>query len=604
MREGRDRVSGASSRSPRTSVAVVVIGIAVTVTGLLALPVAASQSGRDGFSGNPATNGGALCSTCHAGGASPPTLVLSGPTNILAGSTHTYTATLSGGPGVTGGIGVSATDALGSFSPVDADLHPVGDEISHVQPKPFAAGQVTFQFAWTAPGFDGAFTLYAAGNSTNGQIDLLGDAIAANTLVVNVTGGGPPPPPDPPPPTPPVTLEPFASGFENPVALRHAGDERLFVVEQPGRIRIVAPDGTVAAQPFLDISSRVDSSQFEQGLLGLAFHPDYATNGWFYVNYTRDPPTGLDRTRISRFSVSSDPDVADAGSEVVLLEFEQPFANHNGGDIAFGPDGFLYIAAGDGGAAGDPNDAGQDREVLLGKILRIDVDAASGGPPDCDVSGSGAYGVPASNAFVGQPQACDEIFALGVRNPWRISFDRLRGDLWIADVGQGAYEEVNLLPAGIAAGLNLGWRCYEGNTAYDLTNCGLDYFFPVHTTAHSAGDCSITGGYVYRGSDFKSLRGRYFFTDFCNTAIRTLKRQAGSFVVEEVTPAGAINQPVSFGENAAGELFVSSLGGSVYRVTSTEPVPVLPGWGLAVLAAALCTPIVAGRRIAARVIRF
>ncbi|MGI9589781.1 MAG: PQQ-dependent sugar dehydrogenase, partial [Myxococcota bacterium] len=391
--------------------------------------------------------------------------------------------------------------------------------------------------------------------------------------------------------------------LDQPVALATAGDDRLFVAERAGRILIVESDGSVL-DPYLEIQSAVDSSVSEQGLLGLAFHPGHASNGFFYVYYTVDPGPGLDRSRVSRFTVSADPNVADPASEVVLLEFEQPYANHNAGDIQFGPDGYLYIASGDGGSGGDPLDLGQTTSSPLGKILRIDVDG-SGGAPDCDLSGGANYRVPPGNAFDdGSGGAgCDEIWALGLRNPWRFSFDRATGDLWIGDVGQNAFEEIDFIPAGTASGLNLGWRCYEGESEFNTAGCGSGYFMPIHTPAHSTGNCSITGGFVYRGAAEPGLTGRYFFTDFCNTAIRTVTRNGSEFLVDEVLPAGAIAQPVAFGEDSAGELYIASLAGDVFRIRDNSPreVPALAPWSVLALAAAiLALPLAGGWVRAAR----
>ncbi|MHC4607783.1 MAG: PQQ-dependent sugar dehydrogenase [Planctomycetota bacterium] len=555
-------------------------------------PVSASQFGRDGFSGNPDTNGGAICSVCHTSAAALPTLAISGPTVVDADSTNMYTATLSGGPGVTGGVNISTSGGIGTLLNVDADLVPIGGEISHAQPKAFGGGSVSFDFEWTAPSFNGDVTFYGAGNSTNGQLDLVGDTIDSAQLVVTVINGGPPPPPDPPPPPAEVALEPFASGLVRPTVIRNAGDDRLFVTEKPGRIRIVGSDGTVVPTPFLDIGASVHEGAQEQGLLGLAFHPSYASNGYFYVYYTIEPMSGLDRSRISRFSVSGDPDVADPASEVVLLEFEQPFSNHNGGDIHFGPDGYLYIASGDGGSGGDPQNNAQTTSNLLGKLLRIDVDGG-GGAPDCDLTGGGNYGVPTDNAFSDGSggQGCDEIWALGLRNPWRFSFDRSTDDLWIADVGQNNYEEIDFVPSGTASGLNFGWRCYEGNAPYNLTGCSAGYFFPIHAPFHGDGNCSITGGFVYRGVSEPGLDGRYFFSDFCDASIRTVTRDGPGFIVDEVVPAGEISQPVTFGEDVNGELYVASFAGSILRIrdTSPPPVPGLSSWGIAALMGVLLT---------------
>jgi len=533
----------------------------------------ASLHGRDGFSGNPGTNGGATCTACHAPGAPLPTVTISGPQVLDAGTIAQYTVTITGGPGVTAGLGVSAAGlvgAAGSFEAVGADVHVVGDELSHVQPKAFAAGSASFQFRWQAPAYNGPVTLYAAGNSSNGLLNLLGDGIGTAQLGVTVQNGDEDPPPPVPQPPAEASLELYASGLSRPVVITHAGDERMFVVEQAGRIRIVE-DGVLLATPFIDIRDRVDDAGNEQGLLGLAFHPDYADNGYFYVNYTWDPPgSNLDRTRISRFTVSANPDVANPASELVLMEFEQPYSNHNGGDIQFGPDGYLYIASGDGGSGGDPQNNAQNPNRLLGKLLRIDVDGG-GGAPDCSIAAGQHYGIPAGNAYVDGAggAGCDEIFALGLRNPWRIAFDALSGNLWIADVGQNAFEEINFIPAGTGAGLNFGWRCYEGDAIYNGADCNAAYFAPLVTTRHADGNCSITGGRVYRGSASPSLAGRYFFTDYCNTAIRTITFDGGEPVVEDPIPAGAMSQPVAFGEDVDGELYVAGLTGAIYRIVGS-----------------------------------
>ena len=533
----------------------------------------ASLHGRDGFSGNPGTNGGATCAACHAPGAATPTVTISGPQVLDAGTIAQYTVTISGGPAATAGLGVSAAGAVGaagSFHAPGADVHVVGGELSHTQPKPFAQGTASFQFRWQAPAYDGPVTLYAAGNSSNGHTNLLGDGIGTGQIAVTVRNGDPePPPPVIPPPTD-AALEPFVSGLTQPVVITHAGDARLFVAEQPGRIRIVE-DGVVLPVSFLDIRDRVDDSGNEQGLLGLAFHPDYASTGHLYVNYTWDPPgSGLDRTRISRFTVGSNAYVVDPATEVVLMEFEQPYSNHNGGDVQFGPDGYLYIASGDGGSGGDPHNNAQNPGRLLGKLLRIDVDGGNDAP-DCSLAAGQHYGIPPGNAYSDGPggAGCDEIYALGLRNPWRIAFDALTGALWIADVGQNAYEEINHVPAGTAAGLNFGWRCYEGDQPYNPAGCSGSYFAPLVTTSHAAGNCSITGGRAYRGSASPSLAGRYFFTDFCNTAIKSITFDGGQPRVETPIAAGGISQPVAFGEDAAGELYVASLTGSIHRIVGT-----------------------------------
>jgi glucose/arabinose dehydrogenase len=477
-------------------------------------------------------------------------------------------------------VGVSVSDGAGELQPLEADLRQLDGELTHSAPKSFAGGEASFSSRYLAPNYDTVVTLYAAGNSTDGELDLLGDGVAAATLAVTVQNGFEDPPPPPPPPAGELEARMFATGLVSPVAIAHAGDERLFVVEQPGVIRIVEPDGSVRPMPFLDIRSRVDDGGSEMGLLGLAFHPDYASNGFFYVNYTRDPGPGLDRTRIARFTVSANPDVANPLSEQVVMEFEQPFANHNGGDLHFGPDGLLYIGVGDGGDSGDPLDNAQHPGRLLGKILRIDVDGVPGpgDGPDCDISGFANYRIPAGNAYTDGPggAGCDEIFATGLRNPWRFSFDRLTGALWIGDVGQFSVEEIDYVAPGAGGGLNLGWRCYEGSAPFDLTGCSLDYLFPVHEYTHAGGNCSVTGGVVYRGEAFPVIAGQYFFSDFCHPSIRALSGPPGALTVREVLPAGVVAAPSAFGEDVSGELYLASLTtGTLYRLVAVlEPADV------------------------------
>ena len=358
-----------------------------------------------------------------------------------------------------------------------------------------------------------------------------------------------------------LALELVASGFIRPVAARHAGDGsgRLFVVEQDGRIMII-DGGAVEPVPFLDISSQVDSSGNEQGLLGIAFHPQYSSNGFFYVNYTYDPGPGLDRTRISRFAVSGgDPNQADPASETVILEIEQDFANHNGGDIHFGPDGFLYIGMGDGGSGGDPNNRAQDLGSLLGKMLRIDIDSG----------GLGNYGIPPGNPFIGNPTAADEIWAYGLRNPWRFSFDRFNGDLFIGDVGQNAWEEIDFQPAAGVGGENYGWSCMEGDASPIFNPCdGNPLTGPILTYGHNP-ECSVTGGYLYRGI-IGGLQERYVFADYCSGRIWfAVSSGAGWSATEWADTSLNIS---SFGEDERGVLYVVDLGGSVYRFASPTSV--------------------------------
>lgn len=350
-----------------------------------------------------------------------------------------------------------------------------------------------------------------------------------------------------------INLQTVASGFSSPVAIVNAGDTRLFVVQRGGAIRILNANGTINATNFLMLSSII-SSGGERGLLGLAFHPNYATNGYFYVNYTR---IGDGATVIARYSVSStNPDVADASSALVLLTISQPFSNHNGGSLAFGPDGYLYIGMGDGGSANDPNNSGQNINTLLGKMLRIDVN--SGTP----------YGIPPTNPYAGAIPGSDEIWAIGMRNPWKFSFDSQTGDLWIADVGQNAIEEINKAPS-TAAGLNYGWRCYEGNSPFNTTGCSIitNYVFPVTDYTHAAsGGCSITGGYVYRGATYPNLQGKYLFSDYCNNKIGYIANTGGA-----ITWSNAFSGNIStFGQDVTGELYVAGLSnGIISKIVDT-----------------------------------
>ncbi len=358
---------------------------------------------------------------------------------------------------------------------------------------------------------------------------------------------------------PSISIESFATGLNKPVNIKHAGDTRLFVVEQDGFIQILNADGSIKTTPFLDIESQVGGSGTigdERGFLGLAFHPNYMTNGFFYVNYIN---TSGD-TVISRFSVSStNVDIADAGSEQILMTIMQPVSNHNGGDMAFGSDGMLYISSGDGGGSGDPTDKGQDLSSLLGKILRIDVDNTSGG---------NNYAIPSDNPFITDANALDEIWAYGVRNPWKFSFDRQTNDIWIADVGQGGFEEINMMPSTMA-GLNYGWRCYEGNNPFNTGGCANmnTMTFPIATLAHSSTSfCSITGGYRYRGTQYPAFTGLYFFADYCSNEIGVLEENGSNWNMT-LTPPFNGNSWVAFGEDVAGELYIAGINSStIYKI--------------------------------------
>lgn len=357
------------------------------------------------------------------------------------------------------------------------------------------------------------------------------------------------PPAIPAGPATTISLAPIAAGFTRLVYLTHAGDERLFVVEQPGIISIIQ-NGQTLTPPFLDITGRVGSEDNEQGLLSLAFHPNYASNGYFFVNYTNTQGN----TVISRFQVSNDPNQANPDSEELVLTVEQPYSNHNGGLIAFGPDGYLYIGMGDGGSAGDPEERGQDQQELLGKMLRIDVNQLP-------------YTIPAGNPFANSGNSRPEIWASGLRNPWRFSFDRFTGNLYIGDVGQGEYEEINFQPASSRGGENYGWNIMEGSHCFNDDNCNPAPFnLPITEYDHNQGDCSITGGYVYRGSRYNQLAGNYFFGDYCSGTIWSLYQlPAGQWIQNLVLQSGLIIS--SFGEDAAGELYLISHGsGEIYHI--------------------------------------
>ena len=354
----------------------------------------------------------------------------------------------------------------------------------------------------------------------------------------------------PDPTTIQIDTELVVGGFERPVDIANAGDGsgRLFVIEKVGRIRIVRPDGSLLPTPFLDISDRVQSRDNERGLLGLAFHPDYASNGYFYVDYTTSRPTGEagnGDTVVARYQVSDDPDRGDPGSEMVLLTLDQPFSNHNGGDLNFGlDDGYLYIATGDGGSGGDPDGNGQSKAGLLAKILRIDVD---GGSP---------YEVPPDNPFVGQAGASPETWAWGLRNPWRFTFDRETYDLYIADVGQNQWEEVDFEPADSAGGLNYGWNQMEGNHCYNRSSCNADgdLVLPIFEYDHGTGQ-SITGGEVYRGQRYPGLDGAYFAADYVSGRLWAMSRDGqGAWRSAEVGDLGF--GATSFGLDEAGEIYV------------------------------------------------
>lgn len=380
-----------------------------------------------------------------------------------------------------------------------------------------------------------------------------------------------------------LSLRLFASGLEDPTSIASAGpgDGRLFVNERAGRIRIITPDGTVLIEPFLDIIDRVLAGG-EEGLLGLVFHPDFDKNGYFFVNYT-NYGDNIRRTRISRFKVSDNPNIADKDSEEILLTVYQPSPNHNGGDLQFGPDGYLYIPLGDGVWGGDQEGNAQNLKTLRGKIARIDVDSQVGNAAaDCKGKGLGNYKIPSSNStypgnpYIDGPGAnCDEIWASGLRNPWRMSFDSLTGDLYISDVGENDWEEINFQMADSKGGENYGWSCYEGNEKLNPTLCSdMEYMFPVFKYAHIEGtdSCSgsVTGGYVYRGRKYPLLIGRYFLVDFCQGTFWDLIRRDGMWFWTEHPDLKKVGFS-AFGEDSDGKIYVANLySGDIYRLEGAQ----------------------------------
>ncbi len=362
-----------------------------------------------------------------------------------------------------------------------------------------------------------------------------------------------------------IVLEPLGSGFTNVVKIASAGDDRLFVVERPGRIKVIDENGEITT--FMDINPRVvqTGGQSEQGLLGLAFHPDYANNGYFYVNYIDNS----DNTQVSRFSVdANDPNVGDSSSEFPILNVTQPFGNHNGGEIEFGPDGYLYIGMGDGGSSNDPGHRSQDPLNLHGKMLRININ-----------SDQTPYTIPPDNPFIGTQDTLSEIWSLGLRNPWRFSFDVETGDIWIADVGQWNQEEINFQPADSKGGENYGWRCREGtidNPNVGNNGCGSanDYVEPVQIYEHEFyGPCSVTGGFVYRSCRYPDLKDYYLYADYCSGDIWGLKPDGqGGWTNETLLtiPTGAWS---TFGQDNNGELYVAGLNDNqIFHITRGEAI--------------------------------
>ena len=356
--------------------------------------------------------------------------------------------------------------------------------------------------------------------------------------------------------TPDLSFEIFQNGFSSPTTITNAGDDRLFIMEQDGVIKFIESENITT---FLDIKDRVSSPSDnlggytdELGLLGLAFHPNFQTNGYFFINYTNNNKN----TIISRFSIDqNDPNIADVSSEEIIMEIEQPYSNHNGGCIAFGLDGFLYIGMGDGGSGGDPQGYGQNMNSLLGKILRIDVSSLP-------------YTIPPTNPFVEQLNHKPEIWASGIRNPWKFSFDKTTGDLWIGDVGQNSFEEIDFQSSDSPGGENYGWKCYEGYEPFDISNCNDQYTDPVHTYVNNGfpNDCSVTGGHVYRGSQYPNFVGHYIFGDYCSGKIFTLY-DGGNANFDLTTQENTDIFISCFGEDANGELYIADRNsGIIYSI--------------------------------------
>lgn len=408
-----------------------------------------------------------------------------------------------------------------------------------------------------------AFSTFTSidGNIINSRTDALGEP----GDISKYAGLGPGPLLPPPPggiSTPPsIKLQLVASGLNKPLAIVSPkdGSGRLFIAQQGGKILVY--DGTqVLATPFLDIFSLV-SCCGERGLLGLAFHPDYEDNGFFYVDYT---DTNGD-TVVARYAVSAQANVANPNSAVTILTALQPFSNHNGGHLDFGPDGYLYVSLGDGGGGGDPNNNAQNLGTVLGKILRIDVDS-----DDFPNNPDRNYAIPHDNPFVGQAGARGEIWVYGLRNPWSFTFDRLTNDLFIGDVGENNIEEIDFQRSFSSGGENYGWRCYEGKNAHNLQGCGSvgDYDFPILSYSHSLG-CSVTGGYRYRGQQVVDLLGYYIYADFCSGRIwGAIPNLSAAWTTTQLLDTTLLIS--GFGEDESGELYVADLAGSIYRIVDNN----------------------------------
>ncbi len=356
-----------------------------------------------------------------------------------------------------------------------------------------------------------------------------------------------------------IVVVPFVNDVAKVTDITNCGDDRLFIVEQQGKIRISDLDGNLFTAPFLSITDRVKDGSTEQGLLGLAFSPNYLNDGRFYINYINNSGN----TVISRFKVfDSNPNVADSLNEEILYIITQPYSNHNGGSMQFGPDGYLYISSGDGGAGGDPGNRAQNLQLPLGKILRIDVNVLSG------------FAIPSTNPFFGSTFANQLIWSYGLRNPWRFSFDKLSGDMWIGDVGQVTYEEINFQDASSKGGENYGWRCYEANSIYDST-CVFpiqSYVKPIYNYSHLFG-CSVTGGYVYRGANSAFMYGKYFFTDYCVSDLLSLTpNDTGGF--DQMNYGNLTNFLfTTFGQDKYGELYLGKNTTGVSKLVDTNCKP-------------------------------
>lgn len=345
-----------------------------------------------------------------------------------------------------------------------------------------------------------------------------------------------------------ITLQEFATGFTAPVEIVNANDSRLFVVQQNGIIKILQPNGVTNGTNFLNIASKIIYNG-ERGLLGLAFHPQYATNGYFFVFYN-DTAGNL---TVARYTVSANADVADDTTEKIIISIPKPFDNHNGGSIHFAPDGYLWVVTGDGGSGGDPNNNSQNKNSLLGKMLRLDINS------------TGPYNIPPGNPFIGVDGA-DEVWAYGLRNAWKFSFDLTTGNAMIADVGQEFFEEINAMPI-TQGGINYGWKCYEANSTFSTTGCApmSSMTFPIAVYDHANGKCSITGGYVYRGTAFPALQGKYIFADYCSTQIGMLNSDNSI----TWTPAFTGNNFSTFGQDSQKELYVAAVtSGKIFKIQS------------------------------------